>query len=116
MTLTQAEFVRRFELHILPYKYVKIRHAGYMSHNGKNARIADLYEQLELPPPMPKVRVSTGLTILIKTGIDITICKKCSEGKMILMDSLIMWNGVLTSVYEIRSRGKPTVKKSFSHA
>lgn len=76
MTLSQEEFVRRFELHILPHKYVKIRHAGYMCHRGKNDRIADLYEQLKLPRPMPKITVSTGLCILIKTGIDITLCKK----------------------------------------
>lgn len=107
MTLLLEEFVRRIELHILPYKYVKIRHAGYLCHRGKNDRIADLYQQLKLPPPMPKVTMSTGLTILIKTGIDITLCKKCNTGKMILLDSFIMWNGVLTSVHEVRNRGRP---------
>jgi hypothetical protein len=112
MTLPQTEFVRRFELHILPHKYVKIRHAGYMCHRGKNDRIASLYEQLKLPPPMPKVKMPTSLTVLIKTGIDITTCKKCTIGKMILLDSLIMWNGVLRSVHEIRNRGKP--KKLYS--
>jgi hypothetical protein len=76
MTLFHEEFVRRFELHILPNKYVKIRHAGYMCHRGKNDRIADLYKQLKLTSPMPKVSMSTGLTILIKTGIGITLCQK----------------------------------------
>jgi hypothetical protein len=108
MTLSQEEFVRRFELHILPHKYVKIRHAGYMCHRGKNDRIADLYLQLKLPRSMPKVKQSTGLCILIKTGIDISLCKKCSKGKMILLDSLIMWNGELKSVHQIRNRGKPS--------
>lgn len=107
MTLQQAEFVRRFELHILPHKYVKIRHAGYMCHRGKNARIADLYEQLELPPPMSKVQSSTALNVLIKTGIDITQCQKCKIGKLILLESFIMHNGTLKSVHEIRNRGKP---------
>jgi Putative transposase/Transposase zinc-binding domain len=107
MTLTLEEFVRRFELHILPYKYVKIRHAGYMCHRGKINRIADLYMQLKLPKPIPKISISTGLRILIKTGVDITVCKKCSVGKMVLIDSLIMWNEVLRSVHIIRNRGKP---------
>jgi hypothetical protein len=107
MTLSQEEFVRRFELHILPYKFVKIRHAGYLCHRGKIDRIADLYEQLKLPPPMPKLIMSTGLCVLIKTGVDITLCKKCNSGKMMLLDSLIMWNGVLKSVHEIRNRGRP---------
>jgi hypothetical protein len=108
MTLSTEEFVRRFELHILPYKFVKIRHAGYLCHRGKNDRIAELYNQLKLPPPIPKVSLSTGLCILLKTGIDITLCTKCNQGKMILMDSFIMWNGILKSVHEVRNRGKPS--------
>ena len=107
MNLSLEEFVRRFELHILPYKFVKIRHAGYMCHRGKKERIEDLHKQLNLPPPMPRVSMSTGLTILIKTSVDITLCKKCNVGRMILLDSLIMWNGKLKSVYEVRNRGKP---------
>lgn len=107
MTLSHHEFVRRFELHILPHKYVKIRHAGYMAHRGKNERIADLYQQMNLPKPMPKVAMSTGLCILIKTGVDITVCKKCDKGKMILIDSMIMWNGALVSVHEVRNKGEP---------
>lgn len=110
MTLSHEEFVRRFELHILPYKYVKIRHAGFMSHNGKDDRLAKIYKQLKLPAPMPKVRISTGLRVLISTGVDITLCKKCNIGKLILHDSLIMWNGELKSVHEVRSRGKPKLK------
>ena len=107
MTLSLEEFVRRFELHILPHKYVKIRHAGYMCHKDKNDRIADLYQQLKLPRPMPRVTMSTGLCVLNKTGVDITLCKKCNAGKMVLIDSLIMWNGSLKSVHEIRNKGKP---------
>ena len=78
-----------------------------MSHRGKNERIAELYQQLNLPKPMPKVTMSTGLCILIKTGVDITRCKKCEKGKMILIDSMIMWNGTLKSVHEIRNKGMP---------
>ena len=111
MTLSHEEFVRRFELHILPNKYVKIRHAGYMGHRGKIERIADLYQQLDLPKPMPKIAMSTGLCILIKTGVDITRCKKCEAGKMILIDSMIMWNGELKSVYEVRNKSEPIVRK-----
>ena len=108
MTLSHEEFIRRFELHILPNRYVKIRHAGFMAHKGKNERLANLYAQLKLPPPMHKVEISTGLRILISTGVDITQCRKCNTGKLILQDSLIMWNGELKSVYEVRNRGKPT--------
>ena len=57
---------------------------------------------------MPSVKISIGLTTLISTGVDITVCTKCNKGKLILLDSLIMWNGDLKSVFDIRSRGKPS--------
>ena len=31
MTLTHQEFIRRFALHILPKRFVKIRHYGFLS-------------------------------------------------------------------------------------
>ncbi|MBK7742066.1 MAG: transposase [Saprospiraceae bacterium] len=36
MTLSHAEFARRFEQHILPHRHVKIRHSGYLSHQGQD--------------------------------------------------------------------------------
>ena len=50
MTLSHEEFAGRFEQHILPGRFVKIRHCGYLSHNGKNQRIAAIHQQLNLPP------------------------------------------------------------------
>ena len=38
MTLSHEEFARRFEQHILPKRFVKIRHGGYLAHNGKIGR------------------------------------------------------------------------------
>lgn len=107
MTLTHEEFIRRYELHILPKRYVKIRHAGFMSHQGKNERIAEVSRQLKLPPPKPKVKVPMEIKMLIKTGEDISKCKKCNEGKYQLIDTMIMWNGSHVSVHELRNKGKP---------
>ncbi|MBK9580365.1 MAG: transposase [Saprospiraceae bacterium] len=36
MSLTHQEFLRRFEQHILPKRFVKIRHAGILTHRNKN--------------------------------------------------------------------------------
>ncbi|MBK7742047.1 MAG: transposase [Saprospiraceae bacterium] len=74
MTLSHAEFARRFEQHILPHRYVKIRHSGYLSHRGKTARLERLHQQMNLPPPMPKVSISTALRSMDKDRVDITIC------------------------------------------
>lgn len=40
MILTANEFIRRFLLHVLPYKFVKIRHYGFLSNRFRAVRVA----------------------------------------------------------------------------
>ena len=54
MTLGTAEFVRRFALHVLPERFVKIRHYGLLGNRHKQARLARARELLgaaPIPPP-----------------------------------------------------------------
>lgn len=53
MTLGLDEFLRRFCLHILPARFVKIRHYGLLANRARNTRI-ELARQLigEAPPPL----------------------------------------------------------------
>ena len=47
MTLTHQEFIRRFALHILPKRFVKIRHYGFLSSTWKRKKLKLLQEQLQ---------------------------------------------------------------------
>jgi hypothetical protein len=51
MMLPHAEFLRRFEQHILPRGFVKIRHAGYLHAKNKMERIAAVCRQLSCRRP-----------------------------------------------------------------
>lgn len=55
MTLSLQEFVRRFCLHVLPERFVKIRHYGLVSNRDRQARLARARQALgvaaALPPP-----------------------------------------------------------------
>jgi len=42
MTLTHEEFIRRFALHILPKRFVKIRHCGILSSTWKRQKLKAL--------------------------------------------------------------------------
>jgi hypothetical protein len=54
MTLGTAEFVRRFCLHVLPERFVKIRHSGLLGNRRKQMRLAFARELLGVvPPPEP---------------------------------------------------------------
>ncbi|MDY0118938.1 MAG: IS91 family transposase [Bacilli bacterium] len=48
MTLTHQEFIRRFSLHILPKRFVKIRHYGILSSTWKRQKLKLLQEKLKV--------------------------------------------------------------------
>ena len=54
MTLSHAEFIRRFSQHILPKRFVRIRHYGILSSTWKREKLPSLQEKLWLKPPPPK--------------------------------------------------------------
>ena len=48
MTLSHQEFIRRFSLHILPKRFVKIRHYGFLSSTWKRQKLKLLQEKLQV--------------------------------------------------------------------
>ena len=85
MTLSITEFLRRFELHILPKRFVKIRHYGLLQNHGKTKRLNAIRQQLSLVPLPAKVQVPVSQRMLEKYGKDITLCPKCNKGKLVWM-------------------------------
>jgi hypothetical protein len=64
MLLPHQEFLRRFEQHVLPKRFVKIRHFGYLRLQGKRERLAQIRASLNLEPPRPKVTVPARIRML----------------------------------------------------
>jgi hypothetical protein len=87
MTLTSQEFLRRFEQHILPKGFVKIRSYGFLKNYNKRVRLGELRKKMNLPPAPPKVRIPVHQRMLEKYGKDITRCPKCQKGTMVLMET-----------------------------
>jgi hypothetical protein len=85
MTLSITEFLRRFELHFLPKRYVKIRHYGFLQNYGKTKRLNAVRKEMQLQPLPPKVQIPVGLRMLEQYGQDISLCPKCKQGKLILL-------------------------------
>lgn len=85
MTITNEEFLRRFEQHILPKGFVKIRNYGYLKNHRKQARLNTLFEQMNLPKRPERVHIPMHIRLLEKYGRDITICPHCEQGKMQLI-------------------------------
>jgi Putative transposase/Transposase zinc-binding domain len=88
MTLSQEEFVRRFEKHILPKGFVKIRSYGFLRHYNKTERLALLRTSMKLPPAPPKVVLPVRLRLLEQYGKDISRCPVCDKGNMVVIETI----------------------------
>ena len=50
MVLSHEEFIRRFAMHILPKRFVKIRHYGFLSSTWKRIKLKNLQQNLGVIP------------------------------------------------------------------
>ncbi len=73
MHLNLPEFVRRFAMHILPHRFVRIRHYGFLSSTWKRKKLKDLQQRLgvTIQPKEPQTRLHKCPAC--KTGTMITI-------------------------------------------
>jgi hypothetical protein len=85
MTLKADEFIRRFLLHVLPSRYVRIRHFGLLANRNRNNAIAVCRKILGTGEAMakPARRKETWQEQLLRIcGIDVTTCPVCQKGRM----------------------------------
>lgn len=75
MTLSVHEFIRRFALHILPRRFVRIRHFGILSFHGRKNII-------------PKIQLKQGfepIQVVVdrENNLFDTTCQKCAGSKLV---------------------------------
>jgi hypothetical protein len=79
MTLSSAEFIRRFEQHILPRRFTKIRTYGYLGNRNRHQRINAVLQKMQLPLHKGLVKIPVQLRMQEQYGIDITQCPCCGS-------------------------------------
>jgi len=85
MTLSAAEFLRRFLLHVLPAGFVRIRHFGFLANRGRTAKLGRCRALLAVPPPTPRPTESVAALVHRLTGVDLTQCPVCRAGRLRLL-------------------------------
>lgn len=81
MALQAVEFIRRFSLHILPLKFVRIRHYGILSSKAKGHDLT--LARKDLKAEAPKKSVLDWQTICrVRLGYDVEQCPCCKKGRM----------------------------------
>jgi hypothetical protein len=92
MTLHAEEFIRRFLLHVLPPRYVRIRHFGLLANRKRKNAIALCRKILQNGKPTTKqsARKETWQEQLFRIcGIDVTLCPVCQKGRMSMIARML---------------------------
>jgi hypothetical protein len=92
MTLQADEFIRRFLTHVLPTRFVRIRHFGLLANRNRKDNIAVCRNIIGVDKPIIKkeVKPETWQEQLLRIcGIDVTTCPVCQKGKMFRMEPLL---------------------------
>jgi hypothetical protein len=69
--LKHEEFARRFSLHILPRRFVRIRHYGILSSRWKRGKLEQLQDALKITRPEKAAKMQH-----LK-------CRSCHEGNLV---------------------------------
>ncbi len=91
MTLSAAEFIRRFEQHILPKRFTKIRTYGYLANRSRRQRINEVLKKMKLPLHKGLVKVPLQLHMKEQYGVDIRECPCCKNKTMQLVQVYYPW-------------------------
>ena len=84
MTLEQQEFLRRFCLHILPPRFVKIRHFGILANRDRSTNLTQARARLAQCPEKPEEAHKTVLTIK-PLGTPPLVCPHCGRPTLLLI-------------------------------
>ena len=85
MTLPGDEFLRRYEQHLLPPRFCKIRHYGYLGNYKRKERVNEMLQQMKLPQHPQQALVSTTIRTIEKFGTDVMLCPCCKKAKLELL-------------------------------
>lgn len=83
MKLKPEEFIRRFLSHVLPDGFIRIRSYGFLANACKAKKVKAIQQQLNYQAPSHSTEKKDTASLMIDlTGIDITLCPHCKQGKL----------------------------------
>jgi len=82
ITISAVEFIRRFLLHSLPKRFVKIRHYGFLANRNRTKNIKTIRLLMGLAASAAGGILPLEEMMQKITGVDITVCPCCNNGKM----------------------------------
>ena len=85
--VTGEQFVMLFLQHVLPSRFIKIRHCGFLSTRSKKVDLALIRKALNVLNVPEKIKL-TGRELLIKLyDTDPNLCPKCQQDTMVVVET-----------------------------
>ena len=84
MTLAGVEFVRRYAMHILPERFVRIRHFGFLA-PGNRDKLAIMQVELGAAPILKPRKRKTWKTLCTDRGLVMNLCQACGVGVLFIV-------------------------------
>lgn len=97
-TLPGEEFLRLFCMHVLPPKFTRIRHYGFLSSASKRKSLATIRASLKVKAPVGEKNWKE--VVFERMGISPGACKSCN-GKMVVVE-------IIPDQFRKRQRAPPT--------
>jgi len=89
LSVKAEEFIRRFLLHILPSRFMKIRYYGFLAHANKKLCIPLLRQLINPDAELAEKLTETVEEMMLRlTGEDLSLCPECGKGTMVHIEDL----------------------------
>lgn len=91
MTLDAEEFIRRFLIHVLPNRYIRIRYYGLMANCHRAKKLALCRKLLNVPEDTDKdtsAKQDWSDLLSSLTGKDPLVCPKCQKGRLVCIKTI----------------------------
>jgi hypothetical protein len=99
ITLENSEFIRRFLNHVLPSRFVRIRHFGLLANKTKKKNLEQCRKCLNQRPPKAQEKQSALEFLRQLMGRDPSLCPVCKTGQL-----------RITEIFWPQGRGQPRFK------
>ena len=90
LKLPGQEFARRFLSHVLPNKFVRIRHFGFLASRSKKKNLETARKLLGVKASVEVIKEEDFKQLLFRvTGVNVTACPCCPLGNLIAIETVI---------------------------
>jgi len=88
MEIPAESFIRRFMMHVVPKRFVRIRYFGILSHRNKKKAVSACREFYEIQKTYERIPETWSEIYLRVTGKSISCCPECKTGRLVLKEIL----------------------------